>query len=303
MNRIIICMKVMVIVTVVFAALCVGTFTAHAQEENSQATDAEDPALNQSLEEISRQLENPLTDMWSLNFENSALWTKGDAMEHTEFANTMFFQPGLPIPVGKDKDMVFIARPVFPLVTNPVLDATEPDGVDGHKTGFGDIQLMTLLGPNRKSGIVWGAGGTFKFPTASDDVLGQDKYQAGPALMLFRMQKPLTIGFLAQHWWSYAGDDDRPDTSQTDFKYIARYSLPRAWSIGFGPTISIDWKADNDDKWTVPVGLGVTKMVRFGKMPFKFIAELNYSVVRPDTYGTEWKFLFRVAPVIRSPFR
>jgi len=293
----------MVIVTVVFATLCMGIFTVHAQEENAQAADSEDPALKQSLEEISRQLENPLTDMWSLSFENSTLWTKGDAMEHTEVANTMFFQPGLPIPIGENKEHVFICRPVFPLVTNPVLDATKSDGVDGHKTGFGDIQMMALLGPNRKSGIVWGAGGTFKFPTASDDVLGQDKYQAGPALMIFRMQKPLTIGFLLQHWWSYAGDDDRPDTRQTDIKYIARYSLPNAWAIGFGPTISIDWEADSDDKWTVPIGFGFTKMVRFGKMPVKLLAEVNYSVVRPDTYGTEWKFIFRIAPVIPSPFR
>ena len=297
------CKKVLTLTVVVFTILCIPAFTAHAQEESQQATNPRDPALKQSLEEISRQLENPLTDLWSMTLENSALLTKGDAMDDTEFANTMFFQPGLPIPLGKNKDMVFIARPVFPLVTNPVLDATKSDGVDGSKTGFGDIQMLSMLGPNRKSGIVWGAGATFKFPTASDDVLGQDKYQAGPAAMLFRMQRPWTIGFLAQHWWSYAGDDDRPDTSRTDIKYIARYSLPNAWSIGFGPTISIDWEADSDDKWTVPVGFGFTKMVRFGKMPVKFMAEVNYSVVRPDTYGTEWKFIFRVAPVIPSPFR
>jgi hypothetical protein len=209
------CKNVLLITPVVLATLFIVTFTAHAQEEGAQATsfDFEDPALKQSLEEISRQLENPLTDLWSMTSENSALLTKGDAMDDTEFANTLFFQPGLPIPIGKDKDMVFIARPVFPLVTSPVLDATEPDGVDGRKTGFGDIQMLSLLGPNRKSGLVWGAGGTFKFPTASDDVLGQDKYQAGPAVMIFRMQRPWTVGFLVQHWWSYAGDDDRPDTS------------------------------------------------------------------------------------------
>jgi hypothetical protein len=218
----------LVLTAVFFTTLCMGTFAAHAQEKGTQAVSSEDPALNQSLEEISRQLENPLTDMWSLTFENSALLKKGDVIDDTEFANAMFFQPGLPIPFGENKDMVFIARPVFPLVTSPVLDATKSDGVDGSKTGFGDIQMLSMLGPNRKSGIVWGAGGTFKFPTASNDVLGQDKYQAGPALMLFRMKKPLTIGFLLQHWWSYAGDDDRPDTSQTDIKYIARYSLQNA---------------------------------------------------------------------------
>ena len=60
--------------------------------------------------------------------------------------------------------MVFIARPVFPLVTSPVLDATKSDGVDGSKTGFGDIQMLSMLGPNRKSGIVWGARGYLQIP-------------------------------------------------------------------------------------------------------------------------------------------
>jgi hypothetical protein len=150
---------------------------------------------------------------------------------------------------------------------------------------------------------VWGAGATFKFPTASDDVLGEDKYQAGPAAMLFNMGDPWTVGVLVQHWWSYAGDDDRPGTSQTDIKYIARHRMAHAMSLGFGPTVSIDWEADSDDRYTVPVGFGVTKMVRAGNLPIKLLGEINYSVVSPDSFGTEWKFIFRVAPVIKSPFR
>ncbi len=71
-----------------------------------------------------------------------------------------------------------------------------------------------------------GAGATFKFPTASDDVLGQDKYQAGPAAMLFDISKPWIYGALVQHWWSYAGDDDAPGASRTDIQYVLRYSLP-----------------------------------------------------------------------------
>ncbi len=37
-------------------------------------------------------------------------------------------------------------------------------------------------------------------------------------------------------------------------------------------------------------------------MPVKLRAEVQYSVVRPDTFGTEWTFVFRIAPVIPSPF-
>ena len=288
---------------VVLFSLCMAPLTSYAKKKGVENSTTSDASAKEDLGEISRQLENPLTSLWSLTFEDSVLLKEGDAISGTELANTLFFQPGLPIPVGEKKDKVFIARPVFPLVTNPVLDPTATDDVDGHETGFGDIQFLTLLGPNRTSGIVWGAGATFKFPTATDDVLGEGKYQAGPAAMFFRLAKPWTVGFLYQHWWSYAGDNDRSDTNQTDLKYIIRYSLPDAWSIGMGPTVTVDWEADSENRWTVPIGLGVTKMVRFGKMPVKFIVEVQYSVIRPEDYGTQWKFLFRFAPVIPSPFR
>jgi len=188
-------------------------------------------------------------------------------------------------------------------VTNPILDPTASGGVDGHETGFGDIQMLTLFGPNRMDGLVWGAGATFKFPTASDDTLGSDKYQAGPAAMLFSLGKPWVYGTLIQQWWSYAGDDDAPDTNQTDVQYVIRYQLPDAWSIGMGPTISIDWEADSDDQLTLPVGLGVTKTVRISNTPVKFRAEVHYSLIKPDNYGNEWTFIFRIAPVIPSPFK
>ena len=71
--------------------------------------------------------------------------------------------------------MIFIARPVFPMVTSPILDPSESDGVRGHTTGFGDIEMFTLFGPNRVDGVVWGIGSTFRFPTATSDRLGQGK--------------------------------------------------------------------------------------------------------------------------------
>jgi len=270
--------------------LCVGALTARAEEE-------------ESLDEISRALDNPLTSRWSLTFEDKYHIQEGDVIEGTTYANTFFFQPGLPIPVGKQKGAVFTFRPVFPIVTSPILDSAASDGVAGHETGFGDIQILSLIGPNTIDGIVWGLGATFKFPTASADVLGAGKYQAGPAAMAFNLGEDWTIGTLVQHWESYAGDEDRADASRTDLQYVIRHPLPDAWSVGMGPTISADWLADEKDRWTVPVGLGVTKTVRFGKTPVKFRAEVHYAVVSPDTFGTTWTFLFRIAPVISSPFK
>ncbi len=182
------------LLVVIIGIMAFGSGVGMAQEKGRQGVIAQDASAKEDLGEISRQLENPLTSLWSMTFEESVLVKEGDAISGTELANTLWFQPGLPIPVGKKKDKVFIARPVFPLVTNPVLDPTVPAGVDGHETGMGDILLLSLLGPNQKSGIVWGGGATLKFPTATDDVLGEGKYQSGPAAMLFHIQKPFIRG-------------------------------------------------------------------------------------------------------------
>ncbi len=172
-----------------------------------------------------------------------------------------------------------------------------------HKSGLGDIQLLALAGPNSAEELVWGAGASFIFPTATDDLLGQGKYQAGPAAMVFSMGKPWILGVLAQHWESYAGDNDRANTSRTDIQYVIRRTLPNAMSIGMGPTISYDWEADSDNALTFPVGLGITKTTRWSRMPVKLRAELHYSIVKPDDYGTEWNFRIQVTPVINNPFK
>jgi len=60
--------------------------------------------------------------------------------------------------------------------------------------------------------------------------LGEGKYQAGPAAMLFNMGKRWTVGLLAQHWWSYAGDSNRPKTNETNIQYVIRRQIPGAMS-------------------------------------------------------------------------
>jgi len=271
---------------------------SHAPE---QAAASDTPQTGPTLAEIDRRLNNPLTSIWSLTFQENFSLNKGDRADGTDLGNTFFFQPALPIPLGED--MVFIARPVFPLVTNTVLDPTSEDTANGKKTGFGDIQVLSLIGPNRKAGIVWGLGPTFKFPTASHDSLGQEKYQAGPAAMLLNIGKLWVIGGVVQHWWSFAGDNDRSHISQTDLQYIIRRQIPGAMSIGMGPTVVVDWEASSGNKLTLPIGLGITKTVRWGKVPVKLRFEPQYSIIRPDDFGTAWNFRLQITPVIHSPFK
>jgi hypothetical protein len=261
-----------------------------------------------SLDEISRQLENPLTSLWSLTFQENYSIIQGDAIEGQDWTNNLFFQPALPVPVGKnkdkDKDKVLIVRPAFPWVRTavPVFDPDESGPVPGAETGFGDMQVFAMVGPNRLEGMVWGVGATFKFATATERSLGEGKNQAGPAVMMINLGELWTTGFVAQHWWSFSGDESRDDTSQTDLQYIMRRRLPDGWSIGMGPTITYNWKEDSGNRLTFPVGLGITKTVRWGKTLVKIRLEPQYSIIRPDNLGTTWNIRLQVTPVIRSPF-
>ena len=262
-----------------------------------------DDLRHQDLSEIDRQLSNVLSPLWSLVLQSNLSLKNGDLIDGSVTANTVNFQPSLPIPVGENKDMVFLARPVFPLVTNPILDRTSSDGVDGHVTGLGDIQLMSLIGPYRREGVAWGLGATFKFPTASDPALGEGKYQAGPACLLSYLSKDWTIRINPQHWISYAGEDNRQSTNQTEIAYSIHYHLPDGWSTGMTPTITIDWKAKSGDRLTFPIGMGLGKVFRVGDIPVKVRFEVHYSVIHPESFGSEWNFRLQVVPVIPNPFR
>ena len=271
---------------------------------NSLAVSEQEGSLaTTSLEEIDRKLNNPLTDIWSLSFQNNTGINDGTAISGSEKSNSLFFQPFMPLKLGAQEQAMFTLRPVFPLVTQPQFDSVDPMISSGHKTGLGDIQLLVLAGPNKSEGLIWGLGGTFKFPTASDQSLGQGKYQVGPSVMLFLMKKPWSAGVLVQHWSSFAGDVDRPDARRTDIQYICRRSIPGAMSIGLGPTITIDWEAESQNRLTLPVGLGITKTIRWNKTPIKLRFETHYSLVKPEDYGTQWNFRFQITPVIANPFK
>jgi hypothetical protein len=215
------------------AVLCTGSVALFAGP--ALAEESGEDLATMSLDEICRKLENPLTKLWSLTPQENFSVDQGDQVDGTDVSNTLFFQPFLPIPLGEK--WMFTARPVFPLVTNSTMSPGE-DQRSAHKTGFGDIQMLSLIGPDSGGGIVYGVGATMRFPSATDENLGQEKWQAGPARMLFHIGRPMVTGLLVQHWESYAGDSDRDSVSQTDIQNVVRRGFGQGWSIGMGPTTS-----------------------------------------------------------------
>lgn len=277
------------------------TFADLTGQESVDSDASEKPSNPEeaSIDELNRQLENPLSRFWSIIFQENLAFNSGDLVDGTHVSNVLNFQPSLPVPVGKSN--MLLVRPVFPLVTSPKFDSNGEKS--GTETGFGDINVFSLYGPDKKDGLIWGAGMTFTFPTASSEYLGSGKFQLGPALMALSITKNWTIGTIIQHWNSVGGDSDRSDVTKTDIQYILRKQIKgKGMSIGMGPNISIDWNAESGNKVTLPIGLGITKTVKWGNTPWKLRLEPQYSVIKPEDYGALWNLRIQIAPIINNPF-
>jgi hypothetical protein len=153
--------------------------------------------------------------------------------------------------------------------------------------------------------MVWGPGPTFVFPTASSDLLGSGKYQMGPTAFGSFIGNDFILGGLLQHWEDIGSGGDGLDQS-VSYSWLNLFyfiNLNDGWQVGGTPVITADWEADSDERWTVPIGLGVYKTHFFGgKMPMKLGLEMQWMPIQPDTFGQEFNIRIVLAPIFPSPF-
>jgi hypothetical protein len=191
--------------------------------------------------------------------------------------------------------------PLFGSQPHPNLNVGSSDFLDiDRTTAFGDITLMQLVSPSPKLAGSWllGLGPTWIFPTGGSDYTGFGKYQVGPAGLVGYLADKWIAGALAQDWVSFAGYDDRPDTHSMNLQPFFSYFLRDGWSVGYSGNVLANWKADDGDVWTVPIGVSVAKVVKFGKLPVRFAVAGQYMPVHPDQFGQKWNIQFIVAPVL-----
>jgi hypothetical protein len=178
----------------------------------------------------------------------------------------------------------------------------------GRTTGLGDMAYLGLVGPKElprigDSKLFLAAGPTMIFPTASEDILGQGKWQAGPSVAVGLLTEHWRVGVFPQQWWSFAGDDDRAAVSQLNLQYFLYYAPTPEWEIGMSPNMFVNWNASEGNRMTFPVGLGVHHLFNIGDLPVSIGIEANYSVVHPeDLPGSRWDIRFTLMPLLPAPW-
>lgn len=90
---------------------------------------------------------------------------------------------------------------------------------------------------------------------------------------------------LANHIWSYAGDENRNDVSSTFIQPFLSYTTPNAWTFTLQTESTYDWEAE---EWTVPIDGMVSKVIKIGDQLTSVGGGVRYWADRPDSAAEGW---------------
>ena len=292
-----------------------GKWDLYAQTDDSSAAktgsgeDEGQPEMDMAA--MAEAINNPLGELWLLFTQNDTSWWKGDITNDEKIQNAFVFQPVLSMQMTQNWRLLF--RPTFPVLSFETVTGVDfpspederpspPSANFDRKTGLGDIVLWTALSNKYKPPNVFGFGPTVMMDTATSDELGTGKWSAGPMVVAMHLGEKWIAGGIAQHWWDFAGDDDRADVNLTDLQYIIKYRVTPETNIGISPNIRVNWDADDsDNKWTVPIGIGFDTFTKIGPVPMKWGVEVHGYPVTPDIFGPQWQIRLFFVPVVPAP--
>ena len=306
------------LLVVSLGALAGGHETGTPDESEPEATvDAVD-----EMDQIGEAMANPLSYLWLLFSQNDTFSYDGDALDaigaDEQTQNSTILMPVLSLQLTEQWKTII--RPVIPInsfktVGNVNISIDNPGDITGvdlkRETGLGDMVLWTAFSKQYTPPFVWGFGPTIMLNTASEDQLGSGKNSAGPMALAFSITEKWILGGVAQHWWSFSGDDtitidtslgpatvERPDVNLTDFQPVVRYRLSPQTNIGAAPNWRYNWETD---ELSLPIGIGGDTLVKFGPLPVKVGLEFYYYVAQDDDFGPDWQIRFLFVPVVPAP--
>jgi hypothetical protein len=95
------------------------------------------------------------------------------------------------------------------------------------------------------------------------------------------------IGTLVNNIWRIGGAAHGDVLNSFTVQPFINYNLPHAWAISTAPLITSNWSAVSDQRWTVPIGLGVSKVTHVADQPLNLIAQYYHNLTHPRFAGSE----------------
>jgi len=235
-------------------------------------------AQDDQAAELAKKLANPVASLISVpvqyNYDEYGGANDGAA------AHVLNIQPVIPFSLNANWNL--ITRTIVPLIDRQDFPLSAMN-----ESGLGDIVASQFFSPKSPTagGWIWGAGPVELLPTATDDVLGSERWGLGPTAVVLKQMGPWTIGFLGNHVWSVAGDDDRADINATSLQPFVSYTTRTKTTIGLVTESTYDWEAE---QWSVPVIAQVAQLFKIGPQILQLAVGAKYWADAPDNGPEGW---------------
>ena len=271
-----------VLLTAASALAQQGVVATKARAEEKQVDTAAEA-------ELAKKTQNPIADLMSLPLQ----YNYDEKIGTTDNGTKQYINVQPVIPISLNQDWIVISRTIVPLIDQK---DSAPNGT-ANASGVGDITQSLFFSPKKAtaSGWVWGAGPVFLLPTASDDLLGGEKWGIGPTFVVLKQEHGWTYGMLANNVWSVAGNDSRKDISSTFLQPFLSFTTKTYTTVGVNTESTYDWKAE---QWSVPVHFSLSQMFKIGKQIMSLQAGVRYWADSPPNgpegigYRLQLTFLF-----------
>jgi hypothetical protein len=302
------------LVICLISGLVLSAVSAVASDSSTPATTA--PGAQKSIEEIARETSNPLAAFYRFDYEGQYRTYQGDiAGADDQHSWGHYFQATIPFREKNGKGWVFrFALPYF--ADQPIYwadrgyaewrirqqDPTTQEGGYWYPThGHTDATSFDLVyGGVSDSGRILSYGMAGELPTTSDTSNGRQQLILGPEVNIGKMTDWGVYGAVISHVIDVAEKKEKnpPDMNQTTIQAYLSYGLGNGWQLISNPVITYDWAGDSGNKLNLPLGGGVAKTTRIGKMPLRMAAELQYYVASTDRFGPDMLFKFSLSPIM-----
>lgn len=251
--------------TVVHVLAAIMTFSYQVSVQGQGA-----PAADSSATDLAKTTQNPVGDVVSVPFQFN--FNNGGAYQDQTYFN-LNFQPVIPIHLNQK--LLLISRTIVPIDSIPTGNGTSSSGV-------GDIQEQTFFTPARPHKIIVGVGPSFSFPTAMASPVKTGTWAGGVSGVLVAMPGPFVVGSLFQQLWPMSDSGGSPKTDLFLWQYFINYNFGKGWALATAPSIMANWDAGEGQRWTIPVGGGISRTLIFNHQPMTLGFQYYYNAKRPD---------------------
>lgn len=220
---------------------------------------AQDAANDHTAKDHAAAANNPLANITSFQLQNyyaTDLYGLPNGTSNTAWLR--FVKP-----FGK-----WLVRASLPL-------STVPTGTDDAISGLGDFNaFVAYLITDPSAPQQYGVGPLIAVPTATDEALGVDAWQAGAAGVYFNLSSPaVQWGGLVTWQTDVSGDDN---TSLAIVQPLLFLQMGKGAYLRSSGAMTFDIE---NNAYYVPIGIGIGKVIKSGRSVFNMFFEPQFTIL------------------------